>query len=185
MSSDSSFFHKTQPRLTASVVRHYNLSGAGKFSGQFNGTVAVNRGALADAIVAAAAAERPGESASSGAGSVAFSYGQTVSTVDFERRVARFSRSSTAVAGDDVESVAYDLLVGADGVNSAVRGLLQEDGRAPAWYRCVQSVGSAVEYVRTFALLHLSPYHYSMYEHSSCRVGKLSHPHVWAMKCAF
>ena len=63
-------------------VRH--LNGAGSFSGQFKGTVAVNRATLADAIVAAAVAKHPpgdesgGESRGSGGGggSVEFLYGR-------------------------------------------------------------------------------------------------------------
>lgn len=146
-------------------VRH--LNGVGSFSGQFKGTVAVNRGTLADAIVAAAVAKhatpsgvdhggREGEGggggtrrghALGGCGSVEFLYGRVVHGVDFESRVAQFIKTppppppprlesaseekAERGGGDDeeaIESASYNLLVAADGVNSAVRGMLRDDG---------------------------------------------------------
>ena len=133
-------------------VRH--LDGVGKLSRQFKGTVAVNRGVLADAIVATAVAKHGDDpppvaaaAAAAAAGSVTFVYNRPVHEVDFASRVARFAKSprrpgetdfddvdsrSYANVGfyDDVaiESASYDLLVAADGVNSAVRGMLVDDG---------------------------------------------------------
>ena len=118
-------------------VRH--LEGVGKLSSQFKGTVAVNRGVLADAIVAAAVA-RHGAGRASG-GSVEFARGCALRRVDFESRVAHFA-SSRADADEDADAkgdavssaletmteASYDLLVAADGVNSAVRGQLVDDG---------------------------------------------------------
>ena len=117
----------------AGNVRH--LAGATTRTSQFRGAVAVNRGALADAIVDAAA--RAGESTG---GSVEFHHRREIRTVDFDARRAEFSPveeddgAETNVSESNVSasavpiSASYDLLVAADGVNSAVRRMLRDDG---------------------------------------------------------
>ena len=109
----------------AGNVRH--LAGATTRTSQFRGAVAVNRGALADAIVDAAA--RAGESAG---GSVEFHHRMEVRTVDFAARRAEFSPVDGAESNVSASAVpisaSYDLLVAADGVNSAVRRMLRDDG---------------------------------------------------------
>jgi 2-polyprenyl-6-methoxyphenol hydroxylase-like FAD-dependent oxidoreductase len=94
-------------------------------------TVAVNRGTLADAIVAAAVAKHPPSPSGGvgrGGGSVEFLMGRGVHAVDFESRVAQFTKTTAVTEKEEIESAPYDLLVAADGVNSAVRGMLRDDG---------------------------------------------------------
>ena len=114
----------------AGNVRH--LPGATTRTSQFRGAVAVNRGALADAIVDAAT--RAGESAG---GSVEFHHRREVRAVDFASRRAEFipvdesnriDGSNASASAGPASSVSYDLLVAADGVNSAVRRMLRDDG---------------------------------------------------------
>lgn len=105
-------------------VRH--LPGAAPaVSRQFKGTVAVNRDALSDAIASTAATKHPGR--------IEFTRGYGVRDVDFARRVAVFAPSDAPSDGDlsadeDAVSAPYDLLVAADGVNSAVRSMLARGG---------------------------------------------------------
>lgn len=110
-------------------VRH--LPGAAPaVSRQFKGTVAVNRDALSDAIASTAATRHPGR--------IEFTRGYGVRDVDFARRVAVFApsdapsdaRPSDGDLSDDEDAVSapYDLLVAADGVNSAVRSMLTDAG---------------------------------------------------------
>ena len=97
-------------------VRH--LPGAApSMSRQFRGTVAVNRDVLADAIVRTATDKHPGR--------IEFTRGVGVTDVDFASRVAVFGPSSSEFQGEEsTVSEPYDLLVAADGVNSAVRSML-------------------------------------------------------------
>ena len=97
-------------------VRH--LPGAApSMSRQFRGTVAVNRDVLADAIVRTASDKHPGR--------IEFTRGVGVTDVDFASRVAVFGPSSSEFQGEEsTVSEPYDLLVAADGVNSAVRSML-------------------------------------------------------------
>ena len=101
-------------------VRH--LSGAApSMSRQFRGTVAVNRDVLADAIVRTATDKHPGR--------IEFTRGVGVTDVDFASRIAVFGPSSSEFQGEEsTVSEPYDLLVAADGVNSAVRSMLATDG---------------------------------------------------------
>ena len=106
-------------------VRH--LPGAAPaVSRQFKGTVAVNRDALSDAIASTAATRHPER--------IEFTRGYGVRDVDFARRVAVFAPSdapSDDLSHDDEDacvSAPYDLLVAADGVNSAVRSMLAKGG---------------------------------------------------------
>ena len=108
-------------------VRH--LPGAAPaVSRQFKGTVAVNRDALSDAIASTAATRHPER--------IEFTRGYGVRDVDFARRVAVFARTSDAPSDGDLSdddedacvSAPYDLLVAADGVNSAVRSMLAKGG---------------------------------------------------------
>ena len=101
-------------------VRH--LPGAApSMSRQFRGTVAVNRDVLADAIVRTATDKHPGR--------IDFTRGVGVTDVDFASRIAVFGPSSSEFQGEEsTVSEPYDLLVAADGVNSAVRSMLATDG---------------------------------------------------------
>ena len=101
-------------------VRH--LPGAApSMSRQFRGTVAVNRDVLADAIVRTATDKHPGR--------IEFTRGVGVTDVDFASRIAVFGPSSSEFQGEEsTVSEPYDLLVAADGVNSAVRSMLATDG---------------------------------------------------------
>ena len=108
-------------------VRH--LPGAAPaVSRQFRGTVAVNRDALSDAIASTAATMHPKR--------IEFTRGYGVRDVDFARRVAVFAPSDAPSddLSDDEDGVLrcvsapYDLLVAADGVNSAVRSMLAKGG---------------------------------------------------------
>ena len=101
-------------------VRH--LPGAApSMSRQFRGTVAVNRDVLADAIVRTATDKHPGR--------IEFTRGVGVTDVDFASRVAVFGPSSSEFQGEEsTVSEPYDLLVAADGVNSAVRSMLATAG---------------------------------------------------------
>ena len=101
-------------------VRH--LPGAApSMSRQFRGTVAVNRDVLADAIVRTASDKHPGR--------IEFTRGVGVTDVDFASRVAVFGPSSSEFQGEEsTVSEPYDLLVAADGVNSAVRSMLATRG---------------------------------------------------------
>mmetsp|Transcript_31283 Transcript_31283/g.78379 ORF Transcript_31283/g.78379 Transcript_31283/m.78379 type:complete len:709 (-) Transcript_31283:99-2225(-) len=113
-------------RLEGSV-RHENDKRS--FSGQLKGAVAVDRATIADAIISSAVAKYPqggGHGIDQTGGSIAFLYQRAVHAVDFTARIAHFS--STGTESEGLESAPYDLLVGADGVNSAVRGLLRDDG---------------------------------------------------------
>jgi kynurenine 3-monooxygenase len=101
-------------------VRH--LPGAApSMSRQFRGTVAVNRDVLADAIVRTATDKHPGR--------IEFTRGVGVTDVDFASRIAVFGPSSSEFQGEEsTVSEPYDLLVAADGVNSAVRSMLATAG---------------------------------------------------------
>jgi kynurenine 3-monooxygenase len=106
-------------------VRH--LPGAApSMSRQFRGTVAVNRDVLADAIVRTATDKHPGR--------IEFTRGVGVTDVDFASRIAVFGPSegkfhpSEESTTSSTVSEPYDLLVAADGVNSAVRSMLAMAG---------------------------------------------------------
>ena len=102
---------------------------------QFKGSVVIRRGALARAIADAALARaRPGW--------LSFERGKALRTVDFDARVARFDVSGRANLGSNlgsnldsrttriekIEEIAYDLLIGADGAESATRAALEREG---------------------------------------------------------
>ena len=104
---------------------------------QFKGSVVVRRGALARAV--AAAATSGDENENENASSVSFEYGKSLRAADFDARVARFDVSpagacSRGVGSADAkearafEEIGYDLLVGADGAESATRALLEKEG---------------------------------------------------------
>ena len=100
---------------------------------QFKGSVVVKRGALARAIRRATLtlplkSESESESESVSAFrtnvNVSFEFGKSLRHVDLESRLARFDVRGT----ESSESVAYDLLVGADGSESATRAALENEG---------------------------------------------------------
>ena len=99
---------------------------------QFKGSVVVKRGALARAIRRAATLKPPplksdGESEESERlvqTNVSFEFGKTLRFVNLDTKLARFEVHETNAE----ESVAYDLLVGADGSASATRAALENEG---------------------------------------------------------
>ena len=98
---------------------------------QFKGSVVVKRGALARAIRRATLtlplkSESESESVSAFQTNVdvSFEFGKSLRFVDLESRLARFDIRGT----ESSESVAYDLLVGADGSESATRAALENEG---------------------------------------------------------
>ena len=98
---------------------------------QFKGSVVVKRGALARAIRRATLtlplkSESESESVSAFRTNVnvSFEFGKSLRHVDLESRLARFDVRGT----ESSESVAYDLLVGADGSASATRAALENEG---------------------------------------------------------
>ena len=98
---------------------------------QFKGSVVVKRGALARAIRRAtltlplkSESESKRERAFQTNVNVSFEFGKSLRHVDLESRLARFDVRGT----ESSESVAYDLLVGADGSESATRAALENEG---------------------------------------------------------
>ena len=98
---------------------------------QFKGSVVVKRGALARAIRRAtltlplkSESESESVSAFQTNVNVSFEFGKSLRHVDLESRLARFDIRGT----ESSESVAYDLLVGADGSESATRAALENEG---------------------------------------------------------
>ena len=99
---------------------------------QFKGSVVVKRGALARAIRRAATLKPPtlkSESESEESErlvqtNVSFEFGKTLRFVNLDTKLARFEVHETNAE----ESVAYDLLVGADGSASATRAALENEG---------------------------------------------------------
>lgn len=98
---------------------------------QFKGSVVVKRGALARAIRRAtltlplkSESESVSVSAFQTNVNVSFEFGKSLRFVDLESRLARFDVRGT----ESSESVAYDLLVGADGSESATRAALENEG---------------------------------------------------------
>ena len=98
---------------------------------QFKGSVVVKRGALARAIRRAtltlplkSESESESVSAFQTNVNVSFEFGKSLRHVDLESRLARFDVRGT----ESSESVAYDLLVGADGSESATRAALENEG---------------------------------------------------------
>jgi len=101
---------------------------------QFKGSVVVKRGALARAIRRAATLKPPFETSESESESesektlvqtnVSFEFGKTLRFVNLDTKLARFEVHETNAE----ESVAYDLLVGADGSASATRAALENEG---------------------------------------------------------
>ena len=99
---------------------------------QFKGSVVVKRGALARAIRRATLTALPLKSESESESvsafqtnvNVSFEFGKSLRHVDLESRLARFDIRGT----ESSESVAYDLLVGADGSESATRAALENEG---------------------------------------------------------
>ena len=98
---------------------------------QFKGSVVVKRGALARAIRRAtltlplkSESESESVSAFQTNVNVSFEFGKSLRHVDLESRLARFDIRGT----ESSESVAYDLLVGADGSASATRAALENEG---------------------------------------------------------
>ena len=98
---------------------------------QFKGSVVVKRGALARAIRRAtltlplkSESESESVSAFQTNVNVSFEFGKSLRFVDLESRLARFDIRGT----ESSESVAYDLLVGADGSESATRAALENEG---------------------------------------------------------
>lgn len=103
----------------------------GQNTNQFKGSVVLPRGALVDAI--ARAIRSSDESSVSrenfSAAAVTFEYGKSLRFVDLANRVAFFDDVSTQCSTNDVfVEVAYDVLVGADGAESVVRGTLEREG---------------------------------------------------------
>ena len=98
---------------------------------QFKGSVVVKRGALAR-LFAGATLTLPLKSESESVSvsafqtnvNVSFEFGKSLRHVDLESRLARFDIRGT----ESSESVAYDLLVGADGSESATRAALENEG---------------------------------------------------------
>lgn len=98
---------------------------------QFKGSVVVKRGALARAIRRATLKPPPLKSESESESekslvetNVSFEFGKTLRFVNLNERLARFEVHETNAE----ESVAYDLLVGADGSASATRAALENEG---------------------------------------------------------
>ena len=119
-------------RVQHNTVVNESVVAAAHRTTQFKGSVVVKRGALARAIRRATLKPPPplrsdgdGESESdSKKTNVSFEFGKTLRFVNLDSKLARFEVHETKTE----ESVAYDLLVGADGSASATRAALENEG---------------------------------------------------------
>jgi kynurenine 3-monooxygenase len=103
----------------------------GQNTNQFKGSVVLPRGALVDAIARSirSSDESSVSCENASAAAVTFEYGKSLRFVDLDNRVAFFDDVSTQCSTNDVfVEVAYDVLVGADGAESVVRGTLEREG---------------------------------------------------------
>jgi 2-polyprenyl-6-methoxyphenol hydroxylase-like FAD-dependent oxidoreductase len=119
-------------RVQHDTVVNESVVAAAHRTTQFKGSVVVKRGALARAIRRATLKPPPplrsdgdGESESdSKKTNVSFEFGKTLRFLNLDSKLARFEVHETKTE----ESVAYDLLVGADGSASATRAALENEG---------------------------------------------------------
>jgi kynurenine 3-monooxygenase len=89
------------------------------------------RGALVDAIARSirSSDESSVSRENTSSAAVTFEYGKSLRFVDLDNRVAFFDDVSTQCSTNDVfVEVTYDVLVGADGAESVVRGTLEREG---------------------------------------------------------
>ena len=102
----------------------------GQNTNQFKGSVVLPRGALVDAIARSirSSDESSVSLENASAAAVTFEYGKSLRFVDLDNRVAFFDDVSKCSTNDVFVEVAYDVLVGADGAESVVRGTLEREG---------------------------------------------------------
>ena len=115
--------HRRVPNTPNSAIGHA--------TNQFKGSVVLPRGALVDAIARSirSSDESSVSRENTSSAAVTFEYGKSLRFVDLDNRVAFFDDVSTQCSTNDVfVEVAYDVLVGADGAESVVRGTLEREG---------------------------------------------------------
>lgn len=102
----------------------------GQNTNQFKGSVVLPRGALVDAIARSirSSDESSVSLENASAAAVTFEYGKSLRFVDLDNRVAFFDDVTKCSTNDVFVEVAYDVLVGADGAESVVRGTLEREG---------------------------------------------------------
>jgi len=115
--------HRRVPNTPNSAIGHA--------TNQFKGSVVLPRGALVDAIARSirSSDESSVSRENTSSAAVTFEYGKSLRFVDLDNRVAFFDDVSTQCSTNDVfVEVTYDVLVGADGAESVVRGTLEREG---------------------------------------------------------